>query len=211
VTGATNAAHMRVPGLGPSGVDTTTSTTLTFTASDATAGPYSVMFSNIFGVATTPPANLAVTSNLLVNGSFEITETNIPSESNVLIMDGQTWLSGWTIGGADGTVSVVNGDFQGFTPLDGQQWILFDPENELPGGNLSQTFPTIPGKTYWITFDVASSSSSIPFAALTALATTSEGSIISSTTVFPTSPQWLACELIPNPRLTRAVPSDGDL
>jgi hypothetical protein len=86
------------------------------------------------------------------NGGFEIVSgPPISSNTSRTLNPGDTWLTGWSAGGPDGTVTVQNGyvgeyffgTSEGMTPWQGQQWVIFP--DDAPGGSLSQTFQTTVG------------------------------------------------------------------
>ncbi len=87
--------------------------------------------------------------NLLSNGSFEIPPHS--TNSIVSLPTGSTNLLGWTIEGA-GSVYLVTTPLEGwsFIALDGQQFIDFNH----PTVTLSQSFATIAGESYEVTFSV---------------------------------------------------------
>jgi hypothetical protein len=101
---------------------------------------------------------VAAQAQPFTNGGFEInTGTPIPPNTSVTLNPGDTWLTGWSAGGPDGSVTVQNGDlveaFFGvdlMTPWQGEQWVIFPDDSQ--GGSLSQTFSTPIGEYFTISF-----------------------------------------------------------
>ena len=79
------------------------------------------------------------------NGSFEQPILTTPPE--VVLPSGSAEISGWITGGP-GVVSFVTGPASGTNPFDGNQQIAFNGGNLETGSTLSQTFDTVPGRTY---------------------------------------------------------------
>ncbi|MGA2177126.1 MAG: immunoglobulin domain-containing protein [Verrucomicrobiota bacterium] len=117
----------------------------------ANAGNYSVIVTNAYGSITSLAAVLEV--GLLINGGFEVPV--ITSGNDRYAGPGDTWLTGWTIGGTVNEVFLFTGSFSGLNPADGQQWVVFDSQNAPPEGAVYQTFSTIIGETYLVTYSVA--------------------------------------------------------
>jgi hypothetical protein len=141
-------------------ISTGTNSTYTVPLAEPTnAGNYSVIVSNAYGMATSQLATLSVVpapvANIgpFVNGSFE---TPVVTNGNdQYLPPGSTWLTGWMVGGTVGQVFVFNAPFAGLSAVDGQQWVVFDSQISPPGGELSQTFSTILGETYLLTYSEA--------------------------------------------------------
>ncbi len=96
------------------------------------SGRYDVIVSNANGSVSSAAASLSVVMNTqLANGSFE---------------DGY---AGWSVAGSQELKTAT----APYSATDGSKLIAFNTVNSLPGGVLSQTFATIPGATYTITFD----------------------------------------------------------
>lgn len=85
--------------------------------------------------------------NLLTNASFEAPAH--PTNSITQLSAGSPALPGWTING-NGTVFLVSTPLTGWSFLsqDGQQFLDFND----PAVNLSQSFNTVPGQSYEVTF-----------------------------------------------------------
>jgi len=86
----------------------------------------------------------------LINGSFEMS----PITANIVLTNGSTLVSGWSVG-STGPLSFVTGPSFGVPPLDGNQMLEFNSGNTLAGDTVSQTFPTTPGQSYVVSFNVA--------------------------------------------------------
>ena len=81
--------------------------------------------------ATVSITVVAPSVQVLVNGSFE------------------SGLSGWTASGNQSIESVSP-----YPPTDGTRLLAFNGRNQAPNGVLSQSFSTVSGRTYTLTFDV---------------------------------------------------------
>jgi hypothetical protein len=110
----------------------------------ADAGNYDVIVTNLYGSTTSLVASLAVT--LLVNGSFE-DGSNPPVESWSSLYAGDLSITGWMV--ASGRI-----DWSGTLPQYG-----LDPQDGRMsaqmvgnGSAISQTFATVPGQTYEVSF-----------------------------------------------------------
>ncbi|RYD24429.1 MAG: DUF642 domain-containing protein [Verrucomicrobiaceae bacterium] len=98
----------------------------------ANAGTYDVVITTPGGSVTSNPATLTLpATGTLVNGSFE---------------NGYT---GWT---ATGNQTVQTASF--YTATDGTRLVSFNNGEVTPNGVLTQTFPTTPGQSYLLTFDM---------------------------------------------------------
>jgi hypothetical protein len=95
------------------------------------AGSYDVVVSSAGGSTTSNPAELTILTAALVNGSFE------------------TGFDGWT---ASGNLSLKTA--APYVPTDGNQLVAFNDGNSLPNAVLAQTFATMPGQTYFLSFDM---------------------------------------------------------
>lgn len=94
------------------------------------AGNYDVVVSNPGGSTTSSPAKLTVViASPLANGSFE------------------SGFDGWTTGGNVRIQSMP-------APTEGTRLIAFNAANSNPNGWISQSFTTIPGITYLLSFDM---------------------------------------------------------
>ena len=85
------------------------------------------------------------------NGSFE--QPILTTPPGVVLPGGSAEISGWITGGP-GVVSFVTGPASGTNPFDGNQQIAFNGGNLETGSTLSQTFDTVPGRTYSVSFFV---------------------------------------------------------
>ena len=97
----------------------------------------------------------AAAQSLIVNGSFE-TATVSPGSSYVRLVGGDTRVTGWTILGD--TIDYIG---PGWVASDGVR--SFDLDG-APGDSsaLLQTFATVPGTTYLVTFDLAGNINGLP-------------------------------------------------
>ena len=180
---------------GTNAISGATNATLNLTASNTTPGGYFAEFSNSGGTAATSVANLAVLGLPFTNGSFEIIScAAIPSSQNDVLNPGATWLTGWTVGGpGGGDIRVCNGVSDGLNPYDGQQLILFNGANSAPGGILSQTFTTVVGTAYKVTFALGQAGSGN--VSLTATAVAANDVLIASNYYVPTESAWTLFQL----------------
>jgi hypothetical protein len=88
---------------------------------------------------------------------------------------------------------VNNGTEGGLNPYDGQQWINFNGNNTAPGGILSQTFTTVIGRSYKVSFAVGGVGSGNVSLTATALALNSL--LLASNYCVPTSGVWTLFQL----------------
>jgi hypothetical protein len=168
-----------------------TNTTLNLTAGSTSPGGYFALFSNVGGSATTSVANLAVLGLPFVNGSFESINNHaaIPAGTGAALHIGDTWLTGWTVGGsASDQIGVCNGTQGSFAPYDGQQDVWFNTGNSPSGGNLSQTFTTTVGQSYAVTFALNQNGSGNM--SLTATAVSVNGALLASNYCVSTYDEW---------------------
>jgi len=91
---------------------------------------------------------IAHAQNLLINGSFE--------QPNITVNyfgSGSDGLPGWSIGGT-GTIGLIQDKTYGDIPYapDGIQQLIFNPGGTPPGMFIDQTFSTVPGSEYELTF-----------------------------------------------------------
>jgi hypothetical protein len=86
------------------------------------------------------------------NGSFE--SPGLTNPSTQLVLTGSE-LTAWTVSG-EGTVKLLNGKVgdQQFDPVVGVHQINFSGGETPTGGTLSQTFDTVPGTSYTVSFYV---------------------------------------------------------
>jgi len=87
------------------------------------------------------------------NGSFEL--PLVATNSIRYFNNGDSGLTGWSVGGIQGTVSLVNGFVpQTIGPADGAQWLILNAGMNPTGNGISQTFDTQTGRTYSVSFRV---------------------------------------------------------
>jgi hypothetical protein len=113
---------------------------------------------SLFGGAVTGVlllvADLAAGSVVdFINGSFE--SPVLPADSYEILTGGSTRIDGWLIEGS-GVVGFANGAAAslGVAPADGAQHISFNGGDLPPGNSISQTFSTVAGTTYAVSFNV---------------------------------------------------------
>jgi hypothetical protein len=173
-----------------------TSPTLIVTAGNQTAGSYTAQFSDGSVMTTSAAALLTVLNIPFINGSFEVTSGEPIAPGDIQVGNvGDEWLAGWTFGGAANEIFAANGSFLEWGPVDGNQWIIFDSQNSPPPGVLSQTFSTVAGTNYVVTFAaMAVYYDGTPFKSLMVTAMASDGSILASNEVEP-SVDWATNQL----------------
>jgi hypothetical protein len=177
----------RINSSGSNAVSGATSTTLTVTASSATAGSYVAVFKNSAGTATSGSAVLSLIFVPFANGGFELINNHSALTANAAttISVGSTWLNNWSIGGSTGYTRVANGSYVGFTPYEGHQFIVF----AAGAGSISQTFNTIPGVQYALSL-AAGKYGSAGAVSLTATTRASDNTLLSSNRFAPASSAW---------------------
>jgi hypothetical protein len=135
-------------------------------------------------------ACLGAKAGPFINGGFEIIKhAPIPDRGSVFINPGDTWLTGWTVGGPGGDcIAVGHGLINGLLPHEGQLWIGFNGADKQPGGTLSQTFSTAIGNFYTVIFAVGQ----VGFGnvSLTASALAPDKSVLASKCCIPTTGVW---------------------
>ena len=106
----------------------------------------------------------------LVNGSFEAASTGntAPSTTQTVSLElGSTALDGWTVIGDD--IAWIGGAQFGLTANHGDKFLdLTNYQNGPPFGGVEQTFSTVAGTTYTLTFDLGSSSTYVTPSAVAA-------------------------------------------
>lgn len=94
-------------------------------------------------------------ASLLANGSFEAPALG----SYSMFPAGNASLTGWTIAGSDGVTLAKNTVFSEAPASDGVQWLSLETNGPKAApnnwGSVSQSFATVPGKTYRVDFDRA--------------------------------------------------------
>jgi hypothetical protein len=86
-----------------------------------------------------------------LNGGFE--NPVLPNGSEIGVGPGNDALLGWSVGGTGRGINIVRGLI--VTPKEGSQFVLFNGGNSLPGNWIAQTFDTIAGRRYRVSFAVA--------------------------------------------------------
>ncbi len=177
--------------LGTNAVLGATGTNLNVTASRLTDGNYFAVFTNSLGNAATSAAGLAVTGLTFTNGSFEIPVVSGGTGLNV----GNTWLVGWTVGGPSGDMFVANGaSAAGLAPFDGQQVVGFGGINTAAGGSLAQSFSTVAGLNYALTYHVGQSGSGTGLN-FSGTVFDGGGTLLASNRCLGVGGSWLQCQL----------------
>ena len=92
-------------------------------------------------------------AELIVNGSFEAPALGANKNYFQLLNAGSNALPGWTIGGKSIDVLGVGNPYVSGTPADGQQYV--DLVGSPGPGTLSQTFSTVAGQQYELSFAYA--------------------------------------------------------
>ncbi len=92
----------------------------------------------------------------IANGSFELPGELAPGTFSILV-PGNPTLAPWIVGGTnlDSGVALHNGAVGDVPPVDGAYTVVFNPGNRGAGDWLAQTFDTVPGQPYKLTFNVA--------------------------------------------------------
>lgn len=126
-----------------------------------------------------------------INGSFE-SPGNVPSGSFVTLPKGSTTLVGWTIAGpnTDSAITLHHGmrlPELDFLPIDGDYAIIFNPGNRLSGDSVAQTFDTVPGADYEVTFYVGRLGADSGSVSLKASVTSSAGQQLAELVAVPPS------------------------
>src|SRR5436305_438979 len=112
------------------------------------------------------------------NGSFETPA--IPTGGQTL-PSGSTNIVGWITGGS-GTLTFVRGVNFGVGPADGLQQIAFNGGDTVTGATLSQSFDTLAGQAYIVSFEVGRSGTGSGTMSLGASVTSTNGSTLGSLT-----------------------------
>jgi len=93
-------------------------------------------------------------AGLITNGSFESPVVPVGSFTN--FAGGSTLIPGWTVVGAAGGVSIVNGTFAQeccvFPAEDGAQWLDLTGDNTNSVEGVEQTIATTAGTSYTVSF-----------------------------------------------------------
>jgi choice-of-anchor C domain-containing protein len=118
-------------------------------------------------------------ANLLVNGSFE-TPFAPPGAFSTLSVSSQG-LTGWTIGGptTDSSIDLID---NGYWPaFDGLQSVDLSGTPGPTGTFIEQTFATVPGQPYTLSFNYANNTDIAPLIASAQVDVTSNASLLSYT------------------------------
>ena len=104
-------------------------------------------------------------------------------------------MTGWTVGGTGGAVGLQNGVVDGVSPVDGAQHIAFNGGDTSPGSTIFQTFTTVVGQEYLVSFNVGRKGSGGGALSLLAEVESSMGAVLATkTTTAPTSPGYGALQ-----------------
>lgn len=105
-----------------------------------------------------------IVKNIIKNGSFE--ETIMPFEESLTLYDGYESVLQWDIGNSviyRRTSDIVSSYELGFGGSDGKSWFELtglSEDSTINKGYIKNTIETIPGKKYWIIFDIANNPNS---------------------------------------------------
>ena len=151
-------------------------------------------------------AGFGLNAGSFTNGSFEIPVVSSGTALNL----GDTWLTGWTVGGSGEPMGVWHGSTGGLSPVDGRQWVYFGGINAASGGSLSQTFGTVVGQPYGVTYYVGESGTGGPLS-LTGTAMDAVGSLLASNQCVSVSGtgfsvEWVSLLQPPTPRWFSPIP-----
>jgi hypothetical protein len=98
--------------------------------------------------------SLPLQANSIVNGSFEAPVVPVGGFTN--FPSGSTGITGWTVVGAAGGVSIVSGTFVqngiSFPAEDGTQWLDLTGDGTNSNEGVQQTFATTSGSQYTLSF-----------------------------------------------------------
>jgi len=124
------------------------------------------------------------------NGSFELGEFP-PAAGQAELTNGDTRLAAWTIAGNGGPIAWIFGQSPGagldFDPVDGTHQLTFNGGNRNPGTTLSQSFDTVVGEDYEVTFYVGRLGSGTGTVRLTASVMSSTGQQLGNLIAIPPS------------------------
>ena len=101
---------------------------------------------------------------ILINGSFELTTPDMPANGELLA--GSTAILGWTVAGTSTANDVIDwlgpgGGGPEWLASDGTHIVELDGRNSLNGA-IYQTFGTIPGQRYDVSFDLSGNPGDAP-------------------------------------------------
>lgn len=116
------------------------------------------------------------------NGSFELPGGSAPGTS-LMLGSGDTTMPGWTVSGPAGNQIILQNGVLGcfdFPPKDGSYHVIFNSGDQLPSMSIAQTFDTIPGEDYAVTFYVGRISSGGGIVSITASAKSQTDNTIGS-------------------------------
>ena len=105
----------------------------TYTANPNYSGPDSFTFTAYDGALTSAPATVSITTERLINGSFELSD-----------------YTGWTASGNQWIE--INSSY--YPATDGTNVLVFNEGQSTPNGVVSQNFATTVGNTYLLQFDM---------------------------------------------------------
>ena len=134
------------------------------------------------------PKGAELSTGQFRNGSFEA-PAGIPASSGVFFKPGDANLRPWVIGGTNALSGI--GYFNGmvpnldFPPADGDYSIIFNLGNRSAGDWIAQTFDTVPGNEYLVSFNLGRLASTQGVASLQVTAYSADGSTLMTQTVRP--------------------------
>jgi hypothetical protein len=132
-----------VPTATPTPIDTPTPTP----TSTATPTPLAT-------ATATPTATPSATPTPSVSPTPVPTPTPIPPGSVITNGSFESGYTGWTATGNQGVATAFTSPAPALTVLDGTHAVQFNAGQRTPNGVLSQTFATVPGTVYRLSFDV---------------------------------------------------------
>lgn len=106
-----------------------------------------VFRSSVFAVSILAAAGHLAAAPFL-NGGFE--SPVLPNGSEIGVGPGNDALLGWVVGGSGRGINIIRG--QTTTPKEGSQFLLFNGGDSLPGNWIAQTFDTVAGRRYKVSF-----------------------------------------------------------
>ncbi len=132
---------------------------------------------NIYNAGSTGKCPPPIFVSSFTNGSFELPPQ--PTGLGQALPPGSTAITGWTVGNLAG-MGWQNGPSTGVNPVEGNQHIGFNGGNAAPGSFIFQTFNTIVGQTYAVSFYVGRAGGGGGAMSLLAAVTSSSNAVLGS-------------------------------
>ncbi len=123
--------------------------------------------------------SLAQPQSVLVNGGFELPV--IATNSLLAVTSGKPVLPGWESYATNGNVpALVNGCDSPYLicPLEGDQYVILNMNQETAGGMIAQSFGTGIGQSYAVQFNIGELGSVPPGTAQVSATATSQGGVV---------------------------------